>query len=802
MKTAPIPPHPAARRPYAAVSRIGRGAIPLLALTLLAGCNGSGLGAVEDVAGPTGQPRLENGAPERRGPVVDVRAINAAGVARTAQPFTGYVGPQRVEYAPNTVQLTQDLNELKTSNTTGFDPNERITVDFQNASVNFVLQQLLGGALGLNYVAPDNLPGTITFRTETPIPKSRVIDVVRDLLARNDLVIRNINGVYHVGSAAVIQGLVANAAIGSAGEEVTRIVKLGKGNAAQVVQLGNALVPGGVVLQTSSSPNTVVLRASPDEADGVERLLRTISQSAVGDGTVAILPLSQSEPTAIAERVTAFYASTIRGDEPPVTVLPLEAQRALLVGTPDAQQMNGVRLLVQQLDRSTTDVSSLRVIPLTHLRAEEIAPQVSRVFGSGVETPASNTRAEQRAALTDVKRSSPNSRLFPRARLPGAGEGPLSDGELDTGTGTTLAPPPALGVSPDPSGQVQGGQLQGGTATGSRLAAGQDAAAGDEAAAIQGAGVSQRTTPQVAQPTSGEIRIVPDTRTNTLLVYSSYRIYNQIREIVQALDVPEAQVVIEATVIEVTLNDRLERGVQFFLESNGIGAGSGIPSAVSPTSGGIVGFSGTLGNISVNAVLTALREVTNVKVVSSPYLTVLNKRTARLVIGDQIPFATATQSSNNLGNVTVTREIQVVDTGVVMEITPQIHANNSVDLQISQSVSTPVASSQSQDLTPTIATRDLQSQILVQSGRTVLLGGLIQDRVENSRTDVPVAADLPVIGNLFRQKTKEARRNELLVLITPRVTRTSNELESITRLLRSAQVDGGGIPREPAVVKP
>lgn len=800
MKTTPIPHRSsAAGHRSRSVASWWRTA-SLIALATLAGCNGSGLGSVEDVVGPTGQPRLENGAPERRGPVVDVRSINAAGVARTAQPFAGYVGPLRVDYAPNTVQLTQDLNELKTSNTTGFDPNERITVDFDNAKVNFVLQQLLGGALGLNYVAPDNLPGTITFRTETPIPKSRILDVVRDLLARNDLVIRNINGVYHVGSAAVIQNLVANAAVGSAGEEITRIVKLGKGNAAQVVQLGNALVPGGVVLQASSSPNTVVLRASPDEADGVERLLRTISQSAIGEGTVAILPLSQSEPTAIAERVTAFYASTIRGDEPPITVLPLEAQRALLIGTPDAQQMNGVRLLVQQLDRSTTDVSSLRVIPLTHLRAEEIAPQVSRVFGSGVETPASNTRAEQRAALTDVKRSSPNSRLFPRARLPAAGEGPLSDGELDTGTGTTLAPPPALGVSPDPSGQVQSGQGQGSGATGGRLAAQGEAA--NEEAAIQGAGVSQRTTPQVAQPTSGEIRIVPDTRTNTLLVYSSYRIYNQIREIVQALDVPESQVVIEATVIEVALNDRLERGVQFFLESNGIGAGSGIPSAVSPTSGGIVGFSGTIGNISVNAVLTALREVTNVKVVSSPYLTVLNKRTARLVIGDQIPFATATQSSNNLGNVTVTREIQVVDTGVVMEITPQIHANNSVDLQISQSVSTPVQSSQSQDLTPTIATRDLQSQILVQSGRTVLLGGLIQDRVENSRTDVPVAADIPVIGNLFRQKTKTAQRNELLVLITPRVTRTSNELESITRLLRSAQADGGGVPREPLVVKP
>ncbi len=743
------------------------------------------------MVGPTGQPRLENGEAERSGPVVDVRRINAASVARGAEPFTGFVGSQSVEYAPNTVQLTQDLNELRTSNTTGFDPNERISLDFQNASVNFVLQQLLGGALGLNYVAPDNLPGRITFRTETPIPKSRVLDVVRDLLARNDLVIRAINGVYHVGSAAVIQGLTANAAAGSAGEEITRIVKLGRGNAAQVVQLGNALVPGGVQLQASSSPNTVVLRASPDEADGVERLLRTISQSAVSQGSVAIVPLGQSEPSAIAERVSAFYASTIRGDEPSITVLPLEAQRALLIGTPDAQQMNSVRLLVQQLDRSTTDVSSLRVIPLTHLRAEEIAPQVSSVFGSGAGTArGGGARAARRDVLTDPKRTAPRSRLFPRARLPGAGEGPLSDSEADTGSGTTLSPPPAIDLPAD------------GAEAGPRrraAASGETSAEGDAAVVGEGQGGS---SVQIAPPAADEIRIVPDTRTNTLLVYSSYRIFNQIRETVAALDVPEAQVVIEATVIEVTLNDQLERGVQFFLESNGIGAGSGIPSAVSPTTGGIVGFSGTLGNISVNAVLTALRDVTNVKVVSSPYLTVLNNRTARLVIGDQIPFATATQASSNLGNVTVTREIQVVDTGVVMEITPQIHANNSVNLAISQSVSTPKPGSASEELTPTIATRDLQSQVLVQSGRTILLGGLIQDRVENGRSEVPGAGDIPVLGNLFRQRTQVAARNELLVLITPRVTRTSSEIENITRLLRSSLVDGGGVAPQSVVEKP
>ena len=256
--------------------------------------------------------------------------------------------------------------------------------------------------------------------------------------------------------------------------------------------------------------------------------------------------------------------------------------------------------------------------------------------------------------------------------------------------------------------------------------------------------------------------------------------------------------IIEATVLEIKLNDRLETGVQFFLQSKGIVVGSGIPSgSQSPDIGGVLGVSTSIGSVTVDAVVKALRGVTAVKVVSSPYLTVIDGETARLMVGDQIPFVSTSQTSNNSGSVTVTQNVDILDTGVVLEITPRIHANNSVDLNIVQSVSSPAAQLGSEGLTPTIATRDIASRILAQSGRTLLLGGLIQDRVEKGEKGVPGVSRVPVVGKLFKQNTASAQRTELLVLITPRVVRSSSEIEGITRLLQGSHVQakaGGQAP--------
>lgn len=700
------------------------------------------------------KPRLENGEPERRGAVINAAAFNAGAIERTIAPYSGFIGPKRVTYPGDREKIEGDLSELGKVAPTGFDPNGMVTIDFRKASLNFILDQLLHGALGLNYVAPDNLPGGIDFRMETSIPKSRVVEVVRDLLSRNGLVMRLINGVYQIGGPDVIEALRVNSAAGRAGNEVAKVVHLDKDNAAQVAVLAAQLVPEGkdVRIIATDSPDSIVLRADRNDIDSIADMLVTLSKFATGSEQVAIIPLERSAPEAVADQLTNFYSKSLREEKTSVTILPLTNQQAILVGASDAALMRGIQQLAGQLDRSVTDISGLRVIPVVNLRASDIAPQLAQIFGSTVA--AQEPRPEEDGTERARASTGIGSRLVtPRPLVP-----------EDNADGTGLAvPPPATAFS------------TAGDAESNGSAKGGDKGAGPFKASV------------TAAPSAGETRIVSDPHTNSILVYSTYSVYKRMREVVQTLDVPQAQVVIEATVLEVVLNDALESGVQFFLQSNGIVLGSGIPNDNdAPSKGGMLGIGTMVGNVSVDAVMRALRSVTNLKVVSSPYLTVVDGQSARLVIGDQIPFATTTQTSSNQGNVTVTQDVKILDTGVVLQITPRIHANNSVHLDIIQSVSTPSSETEATSLTPVIATRDITSQILAQSGRTVVLGGLIQDRVERVEDNTPVVSDIPVLGSLFKQNKNKARRTELLVLITPRVVRSSSDVESITRLLQGA----------------
>jgi general secretion pathway protein D len=280
------------------------------------------------------------------------------------------------------------------------------------------------------------------------------------------------------------------------------------------------------------------------------------------------------------------------------------------------------------------------------------------------------------------------------------------------------------------------------------------------------------------------VKFVADTRNNTVMIYSSYSMYKTVRERLRVLDVPQAQVVIEAMVAEVTLNDDLSRGVEAFLSAKGLDISSSAGGAKSTKAGGgfldaQFGIQGATAEI----IIHALQSVTNVKVISTPYLTVVDGKTARLVIGDQIPFSTTTQSSTST-IATVTQQITIKDTGIQLEVTPKIRADNSAALNINQSVSAVKDTATASSLNPTISTRSVKSDVIVQSGSTIMLAGLVEERSNRIETGVPVARSIPIVGELFKQNEDIASRQELIVLITPRVIRNSSQLENITRQMR------------------
>src|SRR3954447_12538187 len=302
------------------------------------------------------------------------------------------------------------MRRLREAGAAHFDPDDRITVNFNGEDLNFFLRQMLGGALGLNYMAAENLPGTVTFHSQQPLPKNQVLQIVRDILAKNGLILKQISGVYHVGSREVISSLESTASEGRVNELTTQVIRLKKGDAAKLVAVIRPIIPAEVALIPTPGSTSLLVRGSPAEVAQVEELLNTLAERGIGASRVAIIPLLESPPEKVAQQLNEFYSGQGEGDAG-ITIIPLENQQALLVGTHDDDMMNGIRQLVRRLDTHLRDEPSLRIIPLENLSAQDIADQLKDIFG--LENSSSKQGTGASAGQRPVQQSRIAARLRP-----------------------------------------------------------------------------------------------------------------------------------------------------------------------------------------------------------------------------------------------------------------------------------------------------------------------------------------------------------------------------------------------------
>ena len=202
----------------------------------------------------------------------------------------------------------------------------------------------------------------------------------------------------------------------------------------------------------------------------------------------------------------------------------------------------------------------------------------------------------------------------------------------------------------------------------------------------------------------------------------------------------------------------------------------------------------------MRVVLSALEQVSDVNVISTPQLLVLDNQTARLQVGDQVPI-TVQSATPITGDVdTIVNSIELRDTGVILTVTPRVNAGGLVILEIQQEVSNVVRAetvTQSELTTPTISQRLVSSTVAVQHGQTVALGGLITDNTDRSRSGVPILSSIPIIGVLFSTRNRTNNRTELLVLLTPRVIDSPERAQAVTDEIRrrlTGIMAPGGVP--------
>jgi general secretion pathway protein D len=292
----------------------------------------------------------------------------------------------------------------------------------------------------------------------------------------------------------------------------------------------------------------------------------------------------------------------------------------------------------------------------------------------------------------------------------------------------------------------------------------------------------------------GEIRITSVIETNSLLIQATQSQYDGIRAAIERIDEEPLQVLIEAQVVDVALNDTLQFGVNWFLSNNAdlTGVPDGVPTEGVPFgeafgTAQLVGgsFFSTINRFSsdgqsfVQATLSALDAVSDVRTLAAPSLLVRNNAQATLTVGTQVPVQS---SSISTGTNNVVSSAQYVSTGVTLTVTPRINPGGLVYLDIQQDVSFPGERDENVSTSgnPPINSKSVTSQVAVQSGQTVFLGGLIQESANVSQSGLPFLSRIPVIGRLFGSKISANDRSETLVMITPTVIENSADLEAIS----------------------
>ena len=293
----------------------------------------------------------------------------------------------------------------------------------------------------------------------------------------------------------------------------------------------------------------------------------------------------------------------------------------------------------------------------------------------------------------------------------------------------------------------------------------------------------------------GDVRIIADEANNTLIIVATAQEYELIRPIINQLDVMPLQVLVDATIVEVTLTDTLKYGMQWYFNHNNGGENSvnngGLSSlstdTLAKTAAGIAtggfGYSFLSNSKEIGAILNAQAINNNVNVISSPSLMVLNNQEATMQVGKEISSTTGqlgslnnTQSSNTNN---VFSQQQQRKTGVKLKIKPRVNANGLVTMEVTQSVEDPGEIPVSGG-NPPILTREISSSVAVQSGETIVLGGLIKDNNTNGNGGIPFLHEIPILGSLFGSKTKNQDKTELVVLITPRVVKNRQDAGLIT----------------------
>jgi general secretion pathway protein D len=667
------------------------------------------------------------------------------------------------DLSPGTGRLLNYEQAAKPAPGSGGTPasGDESTLNFENQPIQAVVQAILGAWLGENYTVSPAVTGNVTFSTSKPISSSQALPVLEMLLSwTNNALIRK-QGRYEV--VPVKDAVAGNLTVGISGARMApgyqlRVFPLKYISPSEMQKLLKPYAKADSIVSADNARSMIVLAGTQFELQNYERTIDVFDVDWLKGMSVGVFGLRNVEVAKIMPELDKIFGDKA---ETPVAgmfrFIPMEATNSIIVITPQSDYLKRVQEWLYRLDVGAGENGTqLYVYDVKNVKAVDLSDHLNAIYtGKGGTTKSSSGGTAPGLKGTTIGGTGGGG-------LGGGGSGALG---INQAMSKPATPTPAL------------------TTTGTGGPAG---AAG-------------------AKET--DIRITPIEENNQLLVMATPGEYDSILAAIHRLDVVPLQVQIEAKVLEVTLTGDLSYGVQWWFQgliNQSTGdtgyqygpqfqgnsadrhrASLGGGTTAKPTTGGGLFYSFLNKNFEV--ALSALQTDGVSKTLSAPSMVVLNNQEAQITVGTQIPIVTTsivglgtttTGTNSSLGTNTGIGSTSYISTGTTLDIKPRVNPGGLVFMEVSQEVTAPGAAATGDN--PPISQRNLSTQVAVQSGQTVLLGGLISESDTDSNTGVPLLSSVPVLGKLFSNTSKNRTRTEIIVLITPTVITSSEDARVVT----------------------
>jgi len=600
-----------------------------------------------------------------------------------------------------------------------------VTFNFEGQSLQAVIHFILGEVLKENYVIAPGVSGKVTFATAKPVSKKQIIPILEMMLSWNKAALVMAEGRYHVlPEGQAIKGLLTPKlnVVNQGGGYQVLAVPLTFVSPSEMEKLLEPYAKAGAVIKADNARNILFLSGTNSELSNYLETIETFDVDWLAGMSTGIFYLKQVESADILTELEALFGE---GAENPLAgmfrFLPLERLNAIMVITPQEDYLHQAKQWVDRLDRADSDgASNLYVYSVKNIKADDLASYLNDVFGGSSGSSSASRRADGGSVT------------------PGqTGREVSSNGARNTNTTTRRTP-------------------RNNTA---------------------GSGIN-------------EIFISAIEDSNQLLIKAGVVDYEKILSAIERLDIEPRQVLVEMKIIEVTLNNSVTYGMDLLFGDGAPALDGGSTDGDTETKSAPYDFSTTGARINnggiayrflgtdAQARFDALEAAGRIAFISTPSLLVLNNKNATINVGDQIPITNVgTINNGTTGSISSTRFIQ---TGVQVDITPRVNPGGLVYMEVSQDVSNPIETA-TEGATPQISTRALTTEIAVQSGDTIVMGGLIRENDTKTSAGVPVLSRIPVLGNIFGRKVRSNNRTELMLLITPTVVENPEQARQITQ---------------------